>query len=143
MLLSADKVEATQLAAQPAIGVLSEAESLADRLAKAAGQVLPAKARGGAQQAKAPSVESRTALIASLRVTADLASGDHAEVYDQRFLLLDSLTDVPLARQPYRLEFGGNAVEAETDENGYTEPIPTGNRAGSVAWHILGEATHA
>lgn len=67
MLLSADRVESTQLEAHPAIGVLTEAESLAESLAKAAGQALPATVRAGGQQAKPAAVESQSVLIGSLR----------------------------------------------------------------------------
>lgn len=59
--------------------------------------------------------------------------------FDQRFLMLDSLTNVPLARQPYRLEFGGKVIEGLTDEHGYTQPIQTGNAADFAEWRILGE----
>lgn len=66
----------------------------------------------------------------------------HGAAYDQRFLLLDSMTGVPLARQPYRLRHQGMVVEGLTDEDGYTRPIPTGNRSDIVEWSILGEDQH-
>ena len=59
--------------------------------------------------------------------------------HDLRFLLLDSLTNVPLARQPYRLEVDGQIVDGKTDDDGYTETIATGNSSKSIDWHILGE----
>jgi len=59
--------------------------------------------------------------------------------YDHRFLLLDSLTNVPLARQRYRLEFNGEIVEGTTGDDGITRAIPTGSSSGPVVWHILGE----
>jgi uncharacterized Zn-binding protein involved in type VI secretion len=57
---------------------------------------------------------------------ANRGKGKHGAAYDQRFLLLDNMTGVPLARQPYRLKHGASVVEGVTDEDGYTSPIPTG-----------------
>lgn len=68
--------------------------------------------------------------------------GKHGAAFDQRFLLLDSMTGAPLARQPYRLRHGGTVVEGMTDEDGYTSPIPTGSRSDIVEWTILGEHRH-
>jgi uncharacterized Zn-binding protein involved in type VI secretion len=73
---------------------------------------------------------------------ANLAEGKHGAAYDQRFLLLDRLTQVPLARQPYRLKHGAVIVEGMTDEDGYTAPIPTGGTSDTVEWYILGEDPH-
>jgi hypothetical protein len=73
---------------------------------------------------------------------ANRTEGKHGAAYDQRFLLLDSLTGAPLARQPYRLNHDGMVVEGMTNEEGYTSPIPTGNRSGIVEWAILGEDPH-
>ena len=127
MLLSADKVESTQLAAHPAIGVLSEAESLADSLAKAAGQALPAAAQGGTQSAKVPAVESRTALIDSLRYATVLAPDDRSashDRYDLHFLVQDEKTGKPLADIPYRLTLEtGREIRGVTDQQGLTETI--------------------
>lgn len=72
----------------------------------------------------------------------NLAEGKHGAAYDQRFLLLDRLTQVPLARQPYRLKHGFTIVEGVTDEDGYTAPIPTGDSCDTVEWSILGEDPH-
>ena len=72
----------------------------------------------------------------------NLAEGKHGAAYDQRFLLLDRLTQVPLARQPYRLKHGSTIVEGVTDEDGYTVPIPTGANTDTVEWYILGENSH-
>jgi len=73
---------------------------------------------------------------------ANRSEGKHAEAFDQRFLLRDSLTGVPLARQPYRLKHDRVIIEGLTDEDGYTRPIPTGDRSDTVEWTILGEDQH-
>lgn len=69
----------------------------------------------------------------------DRAEGKHGAAFDQRFLLLDSMTSIPLARQAYRLKHGDTVVEGVTDEDGYTMPIPTGDGSASVEWTILGD----
>jgi hypothetical protein len=74
--------------------------------------------------------------------SANRAEGKHDAGYDQRFLLVDRMTGVPLARQPYRLTHAGKVIEGLTDEDGYTRPIPTGNRSDIVEWTILGEAQY-
>jgi uncharacterized Zn-binding protein involved in type VI secretion len=78
----------------------------------------------------------------STKLFAGSPTRSHGQDFDQRFLLRDSLTNVPLARQPYKLEFKGIVIEGETDESGLTQPIPTGNCSESVTWHILGESLH-
>ena len=103
MLLSADKVESIQLAAHPAIGALSEAESLADSLAKAARQVLPPTAQGATRQAKALAVDSRSALIQSLRYMTSIASDNRGKTYDQHFLLVNNRTGQPLEHVRYKI----------------------------------------
>ena len=72
----------------------------------------------------------------------NLEEGKHGAAYDQRFQLLDHLTHVPLARQPYRLKHGSTIVEGLTDDDGYTAPIPTGASSDTVEWNILGEDPH-
>ena len=138
MLLSADKVESTQLEGEAAIGVLSEAESLAESLAKAAGQVLPAAAQVGGQQAKAPAVESRTALIASLRAVSrgDLinTSEDGKEILEQYFVLLGE-GDVPLRNYHYDLYRNGELhTRAASLSNGETVAIEGDAELRLVAW---------
>jgi uncharacterized Zn-binding protein involved in type VI secretion len=70
------------------------------------------------------------------------AEGNHGAGFDQRFLLLDSVTSIPLARQPYRLKHGNTIVEGISDEDGYTMPIPTGDSSATVEWTVLGEDPH-
>lgn len=62
--------------------------------------------------------------------------------FDQRFLLLDSMTSIPLARQPYRLKHGNTIVEGISDEDGYTMPIPTGDSSATVEWTVFGDDAH-
>ncbi|MEN3113059.1 PAAR domain-containing protein [Uliginosibacterium paludis] len=97
---------------------------------------------GSAGHTRASSVNQGENPSNSSTYVAGLEVGKHGEDFDQRFLLRDSLTGVPLVRQPYKLEFNGVVIEGETDENGLTQPIPTGNSSESVAWHILGESLH-
>lgn len=65
-----------------------------------------------------------------------------ASSFDQHFVLTCSLTDMPLAHQPYRLCVGGSVVEGVTDENGKTGLIMTGDAAAEVTCEILGDARH-
>ncbi len=65
----------------------------------------------------------------------------HGETFDQRVFMSDSLTGVPLARQPYRLQAAGKVLEGVTDEEGFTEAISTGAHPQNVDWCILGEPT--
>lgn len=65
-----------------------------------------------------------------------------ASTFDQHFVLTCSLTDMPLAHQPYRLRAGGRVVEGVTDESGKTALIMTGDAAGEVTCDILGDARH-
>lgn len=71
--------------------------------------------------------------------TENRAEGKHGAAFDQRFLLLDSMTSIPLARQAYRLKHGDTIVEGVTDDDGYTMPIPTGDGSATVEWTILGD----
>lgn len=64
------------------------------------------------------------------------------EAYDQHFVLTCSLTDMPLAHQPYRLRAGGKVHEGVTDEKGRTVLIATGDAADDVICEILGDARH-
>lgn len=72
---------------------------------------------------------------------SNLAPAEHGETFDQRVLMSDSLTGVPLAWQPYRLESAGKVLEGTTDADGFTKPIPTGTRPEQVEWSIMGETT--
>lgn len=64
------------------------------------------------------------------------------ETYDQHFVLTCSLTNMPLAHQPYRLRAGGKVHEGVTDEKGRTALIATGDAANDVTCEILGDARH-
>ena len=61
-------------------------------------------------------------------------------LFDHRFVLRCDLTDMPLAKQPYRLRWRGHVIEGVTDEKGQTSAIPTGSFAAEVTCEILGEA---
>ncbi|MGH8083977.1 MAG: PAAR domain-containing protein [Lysobacter sp.] len=79
-------------------------------------------------------------------MTAAQAGANAVEAaFDQRFQLADSLTGVPLGKQPYRLSFQGEVTEAVTDVDGCTRPLPTGASAVDVECEILGmdEVIHA
>ena len=142
MLLSADKVESTQLEAHPAIAALTEAESLADSLAKAAGQALPAAAQGGGQQAKVPAIESRTALIASLRYMTSIAADTGKEQSplppcDEQFVLRDKTSGETLANVRYRIKTAsGKTFDGSTDASGRTQRVKT-NAPESLVFYIL------
>jgi uncharacterized Zn-binding protein involved in type VI secretion len=75
---------------------------------------------------------------------AEVLSKDSPANYshDLHFLLSDSLTGVPLVRQPYRLEVAGKVINGETNDEGYTELISTGHGSKQVKWSILGEIDH-
>jgi len=45
------------------------------------------------------------------------------EIYDDRFQLLDKVTQLPLAHVNYRLVYDGKSVEGQTDVKGFTEII--------------------
>ena len=72
---------------------------------------------------------------------AAMAAQTH-EAYDQHFVLTCSLTNMPLAHQPYRLRAGGKLHEGVTDEKGRTVLIATGDAADDVTCEILGDARH-
>ena len=61
-------------------------------------------------------------------------------LFDHRFVLRCDLTDMPLAKQPYRLRWKDQVIEGVTDEKGQTSAIPTGSSAAEVTCEILGEA---
>ena len=83
---------------------------------------------------RSPESSSEAALSSSQEQVGAI---NHA--FDLHFRLKDSLTGVPLARQPYRLEVDGKIIEGVTDNEGFTKTIPTGYRSKAVGWHILGE----
>lgn len=83
--------------------------------------------------------EAGLGAISDAALSADPPAANKNHAYDQRFFLTDSLTGVPLARQPYRLEYEGEILQGETDEEGYTAPIKTGSQSATVVWSILGE----
>jgi hypothetical protein len=61
------------------------------------------------------------------------------EKFDLRFSLLDSLSEMPLAKQPYRLRTNDRTFEGITDAHGLTVALPTGISACDVTVEILGE----
>ena len=76
-------------------------------------------------------------------VHPSVSAAAHAlETYDQHFVLTCSLTNMPLAHQPYRLRAGSKVHEGVTDERGRTALIATGGSAGDVTCEILGDARH-
>ena len=76
-------------------------------------------------------------------VANGIASGARElAAYDQHFLLTCSLSNMPLARQPYRLLFGDKVQEGVTDESGRTAVIAMGAVADDVTCEILGDARH-
>jgi uncharacterized Zn-binding protein involved in type VI secretion len=81
---------------------------------------------------------SGAANIGTMAAAAQAAAGAVEALFDQRFQLTDSLTGVPLGKQPYRLSFQGKVTEGITDADGYTQPMPTGATAADVECEILG-----
>jgi uncharacterized Zn-binding protein involved in type VI secretion len=67
------------------------------------------------------------------------ASDAAASLFDHRFVLNCDLTDMPLAKQPYRLRWKDQVIEGVTDAHGQTAAIPTGGSAAEVTCEILGE----
>lgn len=57
-------------------------------------------------------------------------------IYDDRFQLLDELTQQPLAHVRYRLDYDGQSVEGQTDAEGFTQIIES-NYPAQVRVHIL------
>ncbi|MFN4065407.1 MAG: hypothetical protein ACK4JA_14505, partial [Parazoarcus communis] len=57
-------------------------------------------------------------------------------LFDHRFVLRCDLTDMPLAKQPYRLRWKDQVIEGVTDEKGQTSAIPTGSSAAEVTCEI-------
>ena len=57
-------------------------------------------------------------------------------LYDDRFQLLDELTQQPLAYVSYRLNFDGESVEGQTDAEGFTKTIEA-YHPGEVSIHLL------
>lgn len=50
-------------------------------------------------------------------------------LYDDRFQLLDELTQQPLAHVSYRLDYGGQSVKGQTDAEGFTQIIEANHPA--------------
>ncbi len=58
------------------------------------------------------------------------------DIYDDRFQLLDELTQQPLAHVSYRLDYDGQSVEGQTDAEGFTQMIEA-NHPAEVNIHLL------
>ena len=58
------------------------------------------------------------------------------EIYDDRFQLLDKVTQLPLAHANYRLIYDGKLVEGQTDVEGFTEIIEA-NYSAEVNIYLL------
>ena len=58
------------------------------------------------------------------------------EIYDDRFQLLDKVTQLPLAHVNYRLVYDGKSVEGQTDVEGFTEIIEA-NYSAEVNIYLL------
>lgn len=52
--------------------------------------------------------------------TSPLPAPEVHETFDQRFRVMDEVTKLPLAGQPYRLHFKEQVLEGVTDQDGYT-----------------------
>lgn len=93
--------------------------------------------RGSSASSSASSGASATAAagIAAAQVAHDLIEA----LFDHRFVLTCDLTDMPLAKQPYRLRWREQVIEGVSDEKGQTAAIPTGSSADDVICEILGE----
>jgi len=87
-----------------------------------------------ASHASQPAAASSGAAAAQTAIDAINA------LFDHRFVLRCDLTDMPLAKQPYRLRWRDQVIEGVTDEKGQTSAIPTGSSAAEVTCEILGEA---
>ena len=58
------------------------------------------------------------------------------ETYDDKFQLLDKITQQPLSYVKYRLDYDGKLVEGQTDEDGFTEIIEA-NHPAEVSIYLL------
>ncbi len=58
------------------------------------------------------------------------------EIYDDRFQLLDKVTQLPLAHANYRLVYDGKSVEGQTNVEGFTEIIEA-NYSAEVNIYLL------
>ena len=65
---------------------------------------------------------------------ASLKNAD--ELYDDKFQLLDKVTQLPLVFVNYRLDYDGKSVEGHTDVEGFTETIKS-NHSAEVSIHLL------
>ncbi len=70
------------------------------------------------------------------------AVADGPASHDQRFLLLDEHTGVPLIEQPYVIHVNGQAIRGVTDETGHTQKVATGAAAQDIEIEIIGEVFH-
>lgn len=57
-------------------------------------------------------------------------------LYDDRFQLLDELTQQPLAHVSYRLDYDGQSVKGQTDAEGFTQIIEA-NHPAQVSIYLL------
>jgi uncharacterized Zn-binding protein involved in type VI secretion len=58
-------------------------------------------------------------------------------------LLRDPDTQEPFKQRPYRLDLTDMVIEGTTDQNGFTRPLTTAERASVVTWHVDGESASA
>ena len=93
---------------------------------------------GGGSSNPSPGWQAATAI--SGVAAAKEANEAIKALFDHRFVLRCDLTDMPLAKQPYRLRWKDQVIEGVTDEKGQTSAIPTGSSAAEVTCEILGEA---
>ena len=67
---------------------------------------------------------------------------EHKQLFDHRFKLMDNFSGMPLAHQPYQLEYKGETFRGTTDAMGYTAPLPTESSPGEVICTVLGESSN-
>ena len=69
---------------------------------------------------------------------SDMSSSfvENDESYDDKFQLLDKITQQPLSYVKYRLDYDNKSIEGQTDEEGFTETIEA-NHPAEVSVHLL------
>lgn len=104
-----------------------------------ASQFVSGVGEGGSAAAHSVADVDASTIAAASTTFTHAASEAAATSFDHRFVLTCDLTDMPLAKQPYRLRWRDQAIEGVTDAQGQTAAIPTGSSPSEVTCEILGE----
>jgi uncharacterized Zn-binding protein involved in type VI secretion len=85
----------------------------------------------------AASSMATAAPAAASQATSTLASPARTEVDDKAAIrLLQPATREPFRQRPYKLQLHDKIIKGTTDEEGFTQPLSSSERASLVAWHV-------